>query len=38
MDKMNIKDRINYLIKKYEQPHTKQTFIDDFYQAVYAGH
>jgi len=32
---MNIKDRIDYLIKKYEQPRVKQTFIDDFYEAVY---
>ncbi len=27
---MNMKERINYLLDKYEQPVWKQTFIDDF--------
>ena len=27
---MNMKERIHYLINKYEQPAWKQTFIDDF--------
>jgi hypothetical protein len=33
---MNIKDRINYLLNKYEQPRrfAKQTFIDDYYSVA----
>ena len=35
---MNIRDRINYLLIKYEQPvnkYAKQTFIDDYYEVAY---
>jgi hypothetical protein len=32
---MNIKDRIDYLLKKYGETQTKQTFIDE-YQNNYA--
>ena len=35
---MNIKDRINYLLTKYENPthkYAKQTFIDDYYEVAY---
>lgn len=31
---MNMKERINYLLQKYEVASEKQTFIDDYYAAV----